>query len=145
MKIIDSPDCAVGPSVVGSVRLWLRAEGLAVFALGVLAYARTDAGFGMFAALFLVPDLSLAGYLFGARKGAAVYNAVHSYMGPLVLAALAVAGALPAALPLAFIWTAHIGLDRALGFGLKYPSAFGDTHLGRIGKKRQPSRLMATA
>ena len=145
MKTIAFATAPIAPPVVGAVRLWLRMEGLAVFALGVLAYAKTGAGFGMFAALFLVPDLSLGGYLFGPRKGAAVYNAVHSYLGPLVLAALAVVGALPAALPFAFIWTAHIGLDRALGFGLKYPSAFGDTHLGRVGRKGQPARVMATA
>jgi hypothetical protein len=29
---------------------------------------------------------------------------------------------------------AHIGIDRALGYGLKYSAGFGFTHLGRIGK-----------
>ena len=145
MKTTAAAAPPVAPPVAGSVRLLLRAEGLAVFVLGVLAYAKTGAGLGMFAALFLVPDLSLFGYLLGPRQGATVYNAVHSYLGPLVLAALAVVGALPAALSLAFIWTAHIGLDRALGFGLKYPTAFGDTHLGRVGQKGRPARVIATA
>jgi hypothetical protein len=39
----------------------------------------------------------------------------------------------PLAGPLALIWLAHIGIDRALGYGLKYASGFGFTHLGRIG------------
>ena len=32
----------------------------------------------------------------------------------------------------ALIWLAHIGMDRLLGYGLKYPSAFKDTHLQRV-------------
>jgi len=28
------------------------------------------------------------------------------------------------------VWTAHIGADRAPGYGLEYPTEFGDTHLG---------------
>jgi len=38
-----------------------------------------------------------------------------------------------AMLPIALIWFAHIGIDRALGYGLKYTSGFKDTHLGRLG------------
>jgi len=122
-------------SVSGSVRFWLRLEGLAAFALAVLLYARLGAGWGRFAALVLVPDLSFAAYLVGPRAGAAAYNTMHSYLGPLALAAAAFAGLLaPSLLPLAFIWMAHVGADRALGYGLKYPSAFGDTHLGRVGR-----------
>jgi hypothetical protein len=30
---------------------------------------------------------------------------------------------------LSLIWTAHIGFDRLLGFGLKYSNRFKDTHL----------------
>ena len=33
---------------------------------------------------------------------------------------------------LALIWLGHIGMDHALGYGLKYPTAFGDTHLQRV-------------
>jgi hypothetical protein len=34
---------------------------------------------------------------------------------------------------IALIWAAHVGIDRALGLGLKYTAGFGITHLGRIG------------
>jgi hypothetical protein len=36
------------------------------------------------------------------------------------------------ALRLALVWFAHIGMDRALGYGLKYDDAFTHTHLGII-------------
>lgn len=35
-------------------------------------------------------------------------------------------------LSLCLIWLAHIGMDRMLGYGLKYPTDFKDTHLGRL-------------
>lgn len=116
------------------VRLWLRAEGLTVFILSVWLYVRLDAGWPLFAWLCLVPDVSFAGYLAGRRVGAIVYNVAHSYVLPLQLALIAGATGQVRILPIVMIWTAHIGLDRTLGYGLKYPAAFGDTHLGRIGR-----------
>lgn len=119
-------------AVTGSVRLWLRLEGLLALVAATSLYAQLGHSWGLFAALFLVPDVSFAGYLAGARVGAVVYNLAHSYVGPLLLgvAALATEGSPGWAL----IWAAHIGVDRALGYGLKYPAGFGDTHLGRIGR-----------
>jgi hypothetical protein len=35
--------------------------------------------------------------------------------------------------PIALIWANHIGIDRMLGYGLKYAEGFRFTHLGRIG------------
>lgn len=118
-----------------SVRGLLRVEGLAVLALSLVLYAQTGAGWGWFAALFLVPDLGLIGYLAGPRAGMVTYNSLHTYAIPLALAVLALAALVPAgALPVAFIWGAHIGLDRALGYGLKRSAGFAHTHLGLIGK-----------
>lgn len=121
-------------AVTGNVRLWLRLEGLAAVVLAVYLYARGGHSWLLFAALLLAPDLSFAAYAAGARIGAIVYNAVHSYVGPLLLAAWFVADGRPPVL--ALIWVAHIGLDRLLGYGLKYPTGFGDTHLGTIGRRR---------
>jgi hypothetical protein len=119
-------------AVHGSVRLWLRLEGLVVLVLAVYLYARGGHSWVVFAALFFVPDISFAAYLAGPRIGAAVYNVAHSYVGPwLVGLALFATGA---TLMWALIWGAHVGFDRALGYGLKYPTAFRDTHLGRIGR-----------
>ena len=110
---MNIPSASEG-AVTGSVRVWLRAESLA--------------------ALFLVPDFSMLGYLLNPKIGAAGYNVVHSYFAPLALAAAALATNHQAILPFLCIWTAHIALDRALGYGLKYPTAFSHTHLGLLGK-----------
>jgi hypothetical protein len=128
----------ISGAVSGSVRIWLRLEGLAAATAAVYLYARGGHSWILFAALFLAPDLSFAAYLAGPRVGAAAYNALHSYLGPLALAVgLLAAGASPA---LALIWAAHIGFDRTLGYGLKYPTNFGDAHLGTIGRRAAESR-----
>jgi hypothetical protein len=92
-------------------------EGLALLTLAVLVYAHTGWGWGRFFALLLAPDLSFLGWLGGPRAGAAVYNLVHTTVGPLVLVALGFL--LPWALPLGLVWLAHIGLDRACGYGMR--------------------------
>ena len=119
-------------AATGSVRIWLRLEGLAALALAVYLYARGGHAWSLFAALFLAPDLSFLAYLAGPRAGAAGYNLLHSHVGPLALAAALLAAGRPPAV--ALVWAAHIGFDRLLGYGLKYPSGFGDTHLGAIGR-----------
>ena len=116
----------------GGPKVLLRLEGLVLLGLALVAYHHVGLGWGWFAALFLVPDLSLLGYLAGARVGAIVYNTGHSTIGA---AALTLVGLqLPEVLPFAAIWFAHIGFDRALGYGLKYASGFRDTHLGKVGR-----------
>jgi hypothetical protein len=113
------------------VRRWLRLEGLIALMVAMYLYAHEGGSWLTFAVLFLAPDVSFAGYLAGPRIGAALYNIAHSYVGPLILAVTLLSAGVW--LPLSLVWVAHIGFDRALGYGLKYPSAFGDTHLGRIG------------
>jgi len=111
----------------------LRLEGAVVVAAAIAAYAHLDAGWGPFAMLILLPDLSFLAYLAGSRAGAAAYNAAHSYAGPVALLALGVLGDMPAATGVALIWCVHIGFDRMLGYGLRYANEFGVTHLGRNG------------
>jgi hypothetical protein len=116
-------------------------EGLAVLIGAAIAYDTIGASWGLFALLLLLPDLSLLGYLAGARTGATAYNAMHTYLGPAGLAALTYFDVVaPAAWPVCLIWVAHIGMDRALGLGLKFPSAFKDTHLGTVGAVGSPRR-----
>jgi hypothetical protein len=122
------------PAVAGMPRLILRLEGAALFLAALYAYWLSGASWWLFLILFLTPDLAFAAYLVNPRAGALAYNAMHSTAGPIALAIYALAFAVPLALSLAIIWAAHAGFDRLLGYGLKYPSAFGDTHLGRIGK-----------
>jgi hypothetical protein len=119
--------------LVLSTRTILRLEGAALLAAASAAYAWTGQSWWLFAMLFLGPDLGIAAYLAGPRIGALGYNLVHTTILPLVLAVAGLAWQAPLALALACIWLAHIGFDRALGYGLKEPTGFKDTHLGRIG------------
>jgi hypothetical protein len=107
----------------------LRLEGGAVLVVSVFLYHSIHASWLQFALLFLVPDISMLGYAVNARIGAIAYNAVHSYVVPLILAAWSLGTNHSAGLSLSLIWIAHIALDRLLGFGLKYPIRFKDTHL----------------
>ena len=123
-------------SVTGGARILLRLEGLALFAAMTALYATWGGSWWVYALLFLVPDLSFLAYLSDAKFGALVYNATHSYMAPVALMTLGFALAAPLTLSIALIWLAHIGIDRALGYGLKYSAGFGFTHLGRIGRQK---------
>jgi hypothetical protein len=120
--------------VTGTPLHLLRAEGLFIFILSILLYAHIGASWWRFAALLLVPDVVMAGYWLGPRWGAVFYNAGHSYIGPLLPAGVAVLGSHAGWWPYLLIWAAHIAMDRALGYGLKYAAGFKQTHLGRLGK-----------
>ena len=89
--------------------------------------------------LLFVPDVSMAGYARSSRLGATLYNAGHSYLAPAALGAVATTAGAPLWQGVALVWFAHIGMDRALGYGLKYPTDFRDTHLGRIGGQDPPA------
>jgi hypothetical protein len=117
-----------------SVRATLRLEGLVLFLAAAALYARSGESWRLFAILFLAPDLSMLGYLFGPRIGATFYNTAHSTIGALAIAAAGSIAAQPLVTAIALVWLAHVGFDRALGYGLKYASGFRDTHLGRIGR-----------
>jgi hypothetical protein len=122
-----------------AVTVLLRLEGLALGLLCVWLFKNLHQSWWMFAALILAPDLSMLGYLAGPRIGAAVYNAVHNWLTVVLwfFAAWYLLGD-NFSLALPVILGAHIGIDRALGFGLKLPSGFRDTHLGRMGKQTRP-------
>jgi hypothetical protein len=109
---------------------------LAVAAVTMVLYARTGASWWLFAGLWLVPDLSMLGYLYSPCWGARIYNAAHTYVLPMILAVFALLSRDPTLLPFALIWINHIGIDRLLGYGLKYSNGFGWTHLGRLGGEK---------
>jgi hypothetical protein len=111
----------------------LRAEQLAIFVAGAVAYVALGGNWLLALPLFLAIDLSMVGYLAGPRLGAITYNAAHSLVVALLAAGLAWWTGVDWLQLLSAIWVAHIGLDRTLGYGLKLPSDFRDTHLGRMG------------
>jgi Domain of unknown function (DUF4260) len=129
----DSASADTG-TVTGGLRTLLRLEGLTLFAGMTLLYAVWGGSWWVYFLVFLAPDISFAAYLAGPRFGAIVYNAAHSYMAPMALMTTGFGMNSPLTLSIAMIWLAHIGIDRALGYGLKYSTGFGFTHLGRIGK-----------
>lgn len=135
----STPNPPFGFAVRGGPLLLLRLEALAALVAAVLAFRALGGGWAHFAWLFLVPDLSILAYVASKRVGSVAYNAAHSYLGPAFLATLGQAIALPECLLLALIWAAHIGMDRALGYGLKYATGFADTHLGRKGRMDLPA------
>jgi len=130
-----SPDTS--PALDGMPRALLRAEGIAVLITAVLAYHHLRGDWLLFAAVFLVPDLSLLGYLAGPGPGALSYNIAHSYLFAAGIAVASLAFGISIGPAIAAIWVAHIGFDRMLGYGLKYPTAFSHTHLGRIGRMKE--------
>ena len=120
----------------GYVVYLLRSEALAITVLTVVLFARTGANWWLFAALWLAPDLSMLGYLAGPDLGARVYNSIHAYATPAALVICALLLGVRELIPIALIWANHISVDRLLGYGLKFRSGFGWTHLGRVGKQR---------
>ena len=109
----------------------LRLEGLALAAGAAVLYAQQGGSWLLFALLFFLPDLSMAGYLAGPSFGAVCYNLVHQAVLPAILLVFGLWGHQSAATSIGLIWLAHIGLDRLLGYGLKYATEFKDTHLSR--------------
>jgi Domain of unknown function (DUF4260) len=109
----------------------LRAEGAVIFIGSVLLYGHGHYHWWVFAVLFLAPDLSMLGYLVNVRLGAMCYNLVHTEVGPVIVLLFAWLS-MPRLLPFGLIWLGHLGFDRMLGYGLKYPTKFRDTHLQHL-------------
>lgn len=113
-------------------RLLLRLEGLALAGGALAVYVHLDFSILALVGLLAAVDLSLLGYLAGPRVGAAIYNFAHTPIWPVALGAAGVLGDELTLIQVALAWLAHIGIDRAVGFGLKYPGDFRDTHLQRV-------------
>lgn len=110
----------------------LHLEEAPLLLLTLFAYQHLHASWLLFAILFLTPDLFMLGYLINPRIGSATYNLVHTLTLPLALLLTSYIEHWPLTVAIALIWTAHIALDRLLGYGLKYPTHFKDTHLQHI-------------
>jgi len=112
--------------------VFLRIEGAALLVAAVMLYFRADYEWWLFLVLLLAPDVGAAGYLLGPKIGAALYDTAHCEALPIALAVVGVLNSSNSCLKIALIWLAHIGMDRAVGYGLKYPTGFKDTHLQRV-------------
>jgi hypothetical protein len=122
-------------SVTGAPLRILRSEGVVLLAAALAGYfTALDEPWWLVPLLLFVPDVFMVGYARSSRAGAAMYNVAHSYPAPAALGLLASVADEPLWQGVALVWFAHIGMDRALGYGLKYGTHFQDTHLGRIGR-----------
>lgn len=115
------------------MKRFLQVENAFLALVVMVLYGASGGDWWLFALLILAPDLSMLGYLAGPRIGACCYNTVHSWIAPVVLYLVGLWLDVPLVQQLALILAAHIGIDRALGYGLKHESGFRDTHMGRIG------------
>jgi Domain of unknown function (DUF4260) len=122
--------------VTGKVRGLLKLEGAAIFLFALMAYEFMGFPWGFFILVFFIPDLAFFAYFHSPKLGAIIYNIMHAYILPLLLFAYGFFVSSSIANQLAIVWIAHIGFDRALGFGLKYARGFRYTHFGKLGHSK---------
>ena len=122
--------------VVGTPRRLLRIEGATLVAGSLIAYSTTDQAWWLVPLTLLLPDLTMIGYLGSTRLGSYLYNLGHSTPMPAAIVAIGWWQDKSLVVALGLVWLAHIGLDRLIGYGLKYDDHFQHTHLGRLGRNR---------
>lgn len=122
--------------VTGKPKLWLRLEGLVLLTATIIVFSGQGQKWWLYPALLLVPDIFMLGYLANTKVGAFLYNLGHSYFAPSIMIFLAWSSDSKMALAIGVIWLGHIGMDRFLGYGLKYDSSFKHTHFGDLNKSK---------
>ncbi|MDP3941041.1 MAG: DUF4260 domain-containing protein [bacterium] len=114
------------------VRKVLHLEGLAIFFAALYLYHLLSADWLIFLILLLTPDISMVGYIKNTRLGAVTYNIVHNYALGIIVSGIGLLVGNTFFTSLGLILLAHVGIDRFLGFGLKYPTHFKETHLQKV-------------
>ena len=112
----------------------LKLEEVFMFGLSVFLFSRLDYEWWWYPVLILAPDLSMVGYLMNPRVGSITYNFIHHKALGIGIFVLGVILANQLLQLTGLILFGHSSMDRSLGYGLKYPDSFQNTHLGMIGK-----------
>ncbi|PEJ07324.1 DUF4260 domain-containing protein [Bacillus wiedmannii] len=107
-------------------------EGLVVFVATIYAYSIYEFSWIIFFVFLLAPDVSMLAYGINNRVGAKIYNICHTYIISILIAIIGVYFKIDTVIIIGLIWTAHIGMDRMFGYGLKYETDFKDTHIQRL-------------
>lgn len=110
----------------------LKAEGLVLAALMVVLTYKAGYDIWFLVLTFLLFDISMLGYAVNKKIGALTYNIGHSSVVPTLTL---IAGLITNNMPVqawSYAWLFHIGLDRAMGYGLKHKTSFKHTHLGKL-------------
>ncbi|PFF23311.1 hypothetical protein CN324_02390 [Bacillus anthracis] len=110
----------------------LNFEGLIVFLAAIYMYSLYEFSWIIFWIFLLAPDLSMLAYGINNQVGAKFYNIFHTYIISIVIAIIGVYFKVDTVIMIGLIWTAHIGMDRMFGYGLKYETDFKDTHIQRL-------------
>ena len=131
---MSSGPTATEGAVVAAPCRWLRLEAATLLVGSLIAYSSTHRSWWLVPVLLFLPDLSMVGYLGGPRLGAIAYNLAHNTAVAAVVVALGWWQHESLVLALGLVWLAHIGMDRLMGYGLKYNDHFQHTHLGRLGR-----------
>jgi len=113
-------------------KILLHLEGLAVFVVSIILFSYLNGNWILFLVLFLVPDLTFFAYLINKKIGSYTYNIMHTYFVPIILITISIIYDYNFGTRIAIIWFAHIGMDRSIGYGLKYPKEFKETHMGKV-------------
>jgi len=113
-------------------KVLLHGEGFVVLTLCIFFYKYGQFSWTLFFILLLSPDISIVGYLFNKKMGAIIYNIFHTYIITIGIIILGLIFSNQTIIAIGIIWSAHIGMDRMVGFGLKYPTKFNDTHLSKV-------------
>ena len=132
--ISQTPESTSDGTVTGVPRLWLRLESAVLLMGALIAYSTTHQHWWLVPVVVLLPDLAMTGYVAGTRIGALLYNLAHVTPVPALVIGLGWWEHRPLVLGLGLVWLAHIGLDRLMGYGLKYDDHFQHTHLGMLGQ-----------
>ena len=135
-RLAQTPGPDVAGMATGDVRSWLRLEGAAAFGAGLVLYSVSGGDWLWAIPALLLPDVSAVGYLVSVRIGTFTYNLVHSWAPGFIVLALGLWLTSMELQLIAAVLIAHVGMDRAVGYGLKLPTSFQDTHLGRMGRQK---------
>lgn len=113
-------------------KILIKLENMVVFIVCIFVYYRFDFSWWLFILLILAPDISMFGYLKGNVVGARTYNLFHTYLISTLVLLFGLVVHMDFIIEIGLIWTAHIGIDRFMGYGLKYDIGFKDTHINRL-------------
>ncbi len=112
----------------------LKIEELAQFILGIVLFSQLNYTWWWFPALLLTPDIGAIGYLINTKVGAIIYNLFHNKTIAIAIGLWGFYFDNSVLILIGVILFSYAAFDRILGYGLKYPDSFKNTHLGKIGK-----------
>lgn len=114
----------------------IKVEEAAQFALSIFLFTQLPFALWVYPALLLVPDVSMIGYVMNPKIGAFFYNLFHHKAVAIVIGLLGFYLGNDFILLAGIILFGHSAMDRMFGYGLKFNTGFGDTHLGEIGNEK---------